>query len=108
MSLSTEVTLVWSSVSSAFKNLSVSCSTSSVSSFSVEGSSVVMVSGSGSNTSSELHVSANNLSTVVVIPEVVRGQWSPSAIFGFSFNPTFSGDSEFTTGSNIMWSPWYT
>jgi hypothetical protein len=61
-----------------------------------------------SGTGSISHVSADNLGTVVVIPEVVRGQWSPFAISGFSFNPTFTGDSEFTTRSYIVWSPWFT
>jgi hypothetical protein len=45
--------------------------TSSVSSFSIEVFSVVSVSGVGSNTFTEAHVSADNSGTVVVIPEVV-------------------------------------
>jgi hypothetical protein len=56
---------------SALENRVVSSGTSSVSSLSVESSSVVMVSGLGSSTGSVSHVSADNLGTVVVIPEVV-------------------------------------
>jgi hypothetical protein len=82
-------------VLSALHNASVSRIASSVSSFSIEVFSVVLVSGLGSGACSETEVSANNSSTIVVIPEVVRSQWSPLSISSFSFNPTFSGDSEF-------------
>jgi hypothetical protein len=67
-----------------------------------------VVSGLSSSTSSISHISADNLGTVVVIPEVVRGQWSPFSISGSSFNPTFSGHSEFFTTSDVVWSPWCT
>jgi hypothetical protein len=53
MSLSAEVSLVWSTVSSALKDLQVSSGTSSVSSFSVEGFLVNLSSGMGSNTFAE-------------------------------------------------------
>jgi hypothetical protein len=71
----------------------------------IEVSSVVVISGLGSNTSTVSQVSANDLSTVVVIPEVVRSKWSPNTSV-LSFNPTFSSNSEFTSGSHVMWSPW--
>jgi hypothetical protein len=95
MSLSTLVVLVWSTMLSALHDVSVMSSTSSVTSFSIKVSKVVVVSGLGSNTFTVSKISANDISTPVVIPEVVGGQWSPGAISGFSFNPTFSGDSEF-------------
>jgi hypothetical protein len=37
----------------------------------IKSSSIVVVSGLGSNTGSVIHVSADNLGTIVVIPEVV-------------------------------------
>jgi hypothetical protein len=40
----------------------------------------------GSNTLTVSKVSADNSSTIVVIPEVMRGQWSPCTISGFSPN----------------------
>jgi hypothetical protein len=88
MSLSTEISLVWTSVSSALKDFLVVSSTSSVTGFSVELFLVAMSSGMGSSTSTESHVSANNLCTIVVIPEVVRGQWSPFSISCLSPNVT--------------------
>jgi hypothetical protein len=88
MSLSTLVILVWSTMLSALKDILVASSTSSVTGFGIEGFLITMSSGLGSNTSSESHVSANNLGTIVVIPEVVRGQWSPFSISGFSPNVT--------------------
>jgi hypothetical protein len=75
-------------VSSALKDIVVVSSASSVTSFSVEKFLVTMSSGMGSSTSTKSHVSANNLGTIVVIPEVVRGQWSPFSISGFSPNVT--------------------
>jgi hypothetical protein len=89
MSLSTEVILIWSSMLSALKNIVVSSSTSSVSCFGIEEFLVSTSSSLGSNTGTESHVSANNLSTVVVVPEVMRSQWSP---FSTTLSPyvTFS------------------
>jgi hypothetical protein len=66
----------------------------------------VSVSGVSSGTFTISHISADNISTPVVIPEVVRGQWSPSSISGSSFNPTFFGHSEFLACFNIDWCPW--
>jgi hypothetical protein len=43
-----------------------------------------MSSSLGSSTSSISQVSADNLGTIIVIPEVVGSQWSPSTISGLS------------------------
>jgi hypothetical protein len=56
---------------SALEDASVASSTSSVTSFSIEVGSVVVISSLGSNTGSVSHVSADNLGTVVIIPEVM-------------------------------------
>jgi hypothetical protein len=63
----------------------------------VEVFSVLIISGSGSSTSSEAHISADDVGTVVVVPEVVRGQWSPSVVTSLSVDPTGrrSSNSEF-------------
>jgi hypothetical protein len=71
MSLSTKITLVWSTVSSALEDTGSSLMTSSVTSLSIERSSIVSISGVGSCTGSVSQVYANDLGTVVVIPEVV-------------------------------------
>jgi hypothetical protein len=71
MSLSTAVILVWTTVLSALQDVCSSSMASSVTSLGIEGSSVVMVSGMSSSTGTVSQVSANDLSTVVVIPEVV-------------------------------------
>jgi len=55
---------------SAIRESSVISSTSSVTNW-IEEFLIGMSSGMGSNTGSVSHVSANNLGTVVVIPEVV-------------------------------------
>jgi hypothetical protein len=65
----------------------------------------VWISGMGSSTCSETEVSANNGGTIVVIPEVVRGEWSPCTSLS-SFNPSFSSDSEFRSSLHVVWSPW--
>jgi hypothetical protein len=88
MSHSALVIVVWSTMLSALENVIVVSSTSSVSGFGVEVVSVSLVSGLGSYTSAESKVSANNLCTVVVVPEVVGGQWSPFSILSFSVYPT--------------------
>jgi hypothetical protein len=62
---------------SALENVSVRSSTSSVSNLSIKVFSVVMVSGSGSYTLTISKVFTDDLSTIVVVPEVVRGDWSP-------------------------------
>ena len=66
-----------------------------------------MVSGVSSGTSGVSHISADNLGTIVVIPEVVRGKWSPDVVSASSLNPTFSGISEFFTCLDVYWSPWF-
>ena len=70
MSLCALVIVVWSTVLSALGNASSTSMASSVTDW-IEVSSVVSISGVSSGTSSETEVSANNLGTVVVIPEVV-------------------------------------
>jgi hypothetical protein len=75
-------------VSSALSNFLSRGVASSVTSFSIEEFLVTMSSGLGSSTSTESQVSANDLSTIVVIPEVMRGQWSPFAITCSSPNVT--------------------
>jgi len=64
-------------MSSALKDVSSRSVTSSVTSFSVEVGNVVVVSGSGYSTLTISKIFTDKLSTVVVIPEVVRGQRSP-------------------------------
>jgi len=71
------VLLVWSTVFMALEDVSVMSSTSSVSCLSVEEFSVVIVSLLGSNTLTVAHISTDDVGTVVVIPEVVGGKWSP-------------------------------
>jgi hypothetical protein len=70
--------------------------------------SVVWVSGSGSYTFTISHISADNISTVVVVPEVVGGDWSPVSISTSSIDPTFSGVSEFFTSLLPSSYPWFT
>ena len=71
MSLGTLVVVVWSTMSSALEDGGVSRSASSVTCFTVEVFSIVVVSGSGSYTFTESHISAHNICSVVIIPEVV-------------------------------------
>jgi predicted neutral ceramidase superfamily lipid hydrolase len=84
MSLSGFVILVWSAVLSALHDALVSMSTSSVTGFGIEVLLILWSSCFGSDTSTVFQVSANNSSTVVVIPEVVGSKWSPFAITGLS------------------------
>jgi len=101
--------MVWSTVLSALEDFSVSSMASSVTSFSIESFSVVRVSLSFlSGTLTVTKILTDNSGTVVVIPEVVRGQWSPVSISGFSVDVTFSGNSEFVSGFHEDWSPWFT
>jgi len=94
--LSSVVLVVWSTILSALENREVSSMASSVTSFGIESFSVVLISLSFlSGTLTVTEILADNSSTMVVIPEVVRSQWSPLSIFTSSFNPAFSCDSEF-------------
>jgi hypothetical protein len=108
ISLGALVVVVWSTISSALENTIVRSSTSSVSNILIKVFSVVWVSGSGSYTFTVSHISADNISTVVVVPEVVGGDWSPVSISTSSIDPTFSGVSEFFTSLLPSSYPWFT
>jgi len=107
--MSTLIIVVWSTMLSALKDVLVLVSTSSVSGFRVEVVSVVLVSLSFlSSTSGIAHISTDKFGTIVVIPEVVRSQWSPVSISGFSVDPTFRGHLEFTSYLDKLRCPWFT
>jgi hypothetical protein len=89
------VIVVWSTMLSALENMGSTRVASSVSSFTVEVFSVVLVSSFGSYTVTITKIFTDNSGTVVVIPEVVRSQWSPLSISSFSVDPTFRCDFEF-------------
>jgi hypothetical protein len=59
----------------------------------VECISVMWVSGFSSYTLAISEVFTDNSCTIVVIPEVVRGDWSPDTSV-FDFNPAFTGISK--------------
>jgi hypothetical protein len=54
-----------------------------------------------SNTLTISHIKTDDFSTIVVVPEVVGGQWSPLVISSLSVNKSFSGDQSHPTTSGI-------
>jgi len=106
--MSTLIIVVWSTMLSALKDIVMLSSTSSESGFGIEVFSVVVVSGLGSSTFTIAHISTDEVGTIIIIPEVVRSQWSPDSVSSFSVDETFIGDLEFTSYLNKSWNPWST